>query len=65
MQILYHINIRTKKIKESTAALYVIYTTFLSINNKGRKILSQLDATYSIDATDYGTDYQYLRSLTQ
>jgi hypothetical protein len=46
-------------------SLYVIYATFLSINNKGRKILSQLDTTYSIDGADYRTDYQYLRSWTQ
>jgi hypothetical protein len=39
--------------------LYILI--FIQINNKGRKILSQLDATYSID----GTDYQYLRSWTQ
>jgi hypothetical protein len=27
--------------------------------------LSQLDTTYSIDGTNYGTDYQYLHSWTQ
>jgi hypothetical protein len=39
--------------------------------NKGKKILSQLEATYSIDGTkyiiisNYGTDYQYFSSWTQ
>jgi hypothetical protein len=38
--------------------LYVTYTNFFTeINNKGRKILSQLEATYGIDGSDYGTDY--------
>jgi hypothetical protein len=47
-----------EKIKESMAAFYVIYT----ILKKSRwKILSQLDATYGMDETDY----QYLHSWTQ
>jgi hypothetical protein len=44
--------------------LYILISLY-KINNKGRKILSQLEATYNIDEADHGTDYQYLYSWTQ
>jgi hypothetical protein len=57
LQILYHINIRMENKRVWQRCMLYILIFLSIINNKGREILSQLDATYNIYGTDYGTNY--------